>query len=185
MKNFLFTIALVASVMSASAQGSIVNDVFQQKEVFNAEGKSGSSLYVHTLEVLSDIAGSQTKSKYSVDVQDKEEGLVVYKGLLYLGFKKFNLLCGWDVFANFTLKVRCKDDKIQVAMIVPTITYRWTGDPFETTAEVTDVYPTFKYKGKVRIKKASLEIVPKLPNEVDKAVKALGKQLTTFERDDF
>ena len=105
MKKLLMTIALAASVMMASAQGSIVNGAYENKVVREYPGVSAETLYIRALETLSDWAGTQAKSSINIDVQDKEEGLVVYKGQLYLGFHKSNPFHGWDALADFTLKI--------------------------------------------------------------------------------
>ena len=54
MKKLLMTIALAASVMMASAQGSIVNGAYENKEVREYPGVSAETLYIRALEALSD-----------------------------------------------------------------------------------------------------------------------------------
>lgn len=84
----MLTVSLVSTAQNP--------DVYEKKEIITADSVKAGTLYVRTLEALSDWAGSQKRSKANVDVQDKDEGLVVYKGKLYLGFVKQNMLYGWD-----------------------------------------------------------------------------------------
>ena len=123
MKKLLMTIALAASVTMASAQGSIVHGAYENKMVREYPGVSAETLYIRALETLSDWAGTQSKSSINIDVQDKEEGLVVYKGQMYLGTSH-----RWNAFADFTLKIRCKDGRAQVTVTIPSLTAEFQVD---------------------------------------------------------
>ena len=184
MKKVLFFMMLLAA-MTARAQGEMKNGVYETKTVSEVENLTADQLYLRTLEVLSDWAGSQNKSKANIDVQDKEGGIVVYKGSYYLGYRKQNLLYGWDTFADFTLKVRCKDGKIQVSASVPSMTFRWDATNETFTEPVSSFYPEYAYKGKVLLKKASTEFAPQIPVVFDTMVKQLAESITQKEEDDF
>ena len=92
---------------------------------------------------------------------------------------------GWDTFADFTLKVRCKDGRAQISVTVPSLTYYWTANNDEVTVPITEVLPTFQYKGKMLIKKASKALAPKIPQEVDIIIKTIGKRIANPVDDDF
>lgn len=128
MKKAFLTIALLAAGLTASAQGEVKDGAWEDRRVVEVAGASVSTLYLRALEALSDWAGSQEKSKMGIDVQDKDEGIVVYKGEYYLGYGKANFMYGWDTWANFTLKVRCKEGRAQVSATVPSLTFRFTGN---------------------------------------------------------
>ena len=183
MKKVLFLMMLLAAV-TARAQGEMKNGAYETKTVREIGNLTSEQLYVRTLEVLSDWAGSQNKSKVNIDVQDKEGGIVVYKGNYYLGYRKQNLLYGWDTFADFTLKVRCKDGKIQVSVSVPSMTFIWDATSEKYTEPLSAFYPDYTYKGKVLLKKASTEFAPQIPTVFDAMVNKLADDIMQKE-DDF
>ena len=187
MKKLLMTIALAASVMMASAQGSIINGAYENKVVREYPGVSAETLYIRALEALSDWAGTQAKSSINIDVQDKEEGLVVYKGQMYLGFHKSNPFCGWDVLADFTLKIRCKDGKAQLSCHVPTLTFDYTAPEYPNAIETVSlgsIVPTYNYKARYKIKKTAIEYGPKVKPTFDTVILLLGNRLAK-EQEDF
>lgn len=186
MRRLAILFALVLFEMTASAQARITETgIYEYKEVFTAEGVPAHTLYVRALEALSDWAGSQQRSKANVDVQDKDEGLVVYKGQIYLGFKKANLLCGWDGFADFTMKTKCKDGRIQITITVPSLSFYWSCGAENETAPFNEIYPEYKHKGKMAIKKAAQELVEQTFVEPYNAVKYIGSKITQPSDDDF
>ena len=140
-------------------------------------------LYTGALGALSDWAGSQQKTKANIDVQDKDEGLVVYKGKLYLGYGKQNMFYGWDTFADFTLKVRCKDGRAQLIMVVPSLTYYWTADYSEYTAPINELLPEYRHKSKMLVKKASIALAPKVPEEVENVINLISYKMKVVEED--
>lgn len=180
------TIALGASVMMASAQGSIVNGAYENKVVREYPGVSAETLYIRALETLSDWAGTQSKSNINIDVQDKEEGLVVYKGRYYMGYQKGSY-AGWDVFADFTLKIRVKDGKAQLSYHVPTMTFDYTSPEYPNAIETVSlgsIVPTYNYKARYKIKKAAIEYGPKVKPAFDAITLLLGSRLAK-EQEDF
>lgn len=176
------TIALAASVMMASAQGAIVNGAYENKVVREYPGVSAETLYIRALEALSDWAGTQSKSNINIDVQDKAEGLVVYKGKMYLGTLRV-----WDAFADFTLKIRCKDGKAQLSCHVPTLTVAYTDPAYPHVREsvpLGKIVPTYTYKHYYRVKKAAIEYGPKVKPAFDAIILLLGDRLAK-EQDNF
>ena len=85
---------LLMTMIVSAQEYSLTNGAYDNKVVEQYEGVEAGTLYVRALEALSDWAGSQSKSKVNIDVQDKEEGLVVYKGSLYIGYHKVNFMAG-------------------------------------------------------------------------------------------
>lgn len=170
---------LLSVVVALQAQGEIKAGAWEDKKVVEVDGVTKATLYTRALEALSDWAGSQEKSKIGIDVQDKEEGLVVYKGEYYVGYAKANMapMHGWNTWANLTLKIRCKDGKAQVSVSVPSLTFRFTGDGTETSGAIGDMLPDFKYKSKYTNKKAAKELAPKLPTEMEKVIEAMCERL--------
>lgn len=164
---------------------TLTNGVYESKTVVTADSVKASTLYIRTLEALSDWAGSQSQSKINIDIQDKDEGLVVYKGRYYMGYEKANALYGWDTFADFTLKVRCRDGRAQLTVTVPSMTFVWDANGNVHSYPITEFLPTYKYKGVVKIKKAAHKFPPMVPDKFDMIVNMLGKRIAQKPDDDF
>lgn len=184
MKKVLFMIAMLAAGLTAGAQGELKDGAWEDKRIVEVDSVSASTLYLRALEALSDWAGSQGKSKMGIDVQDKDQGLVVYKGEHYLGFGKANFLYGWNVWANFTMKIRCKDGRAQVSAMVPSLIFRFTGEPAELTVPIDQLLPEFCYKSKYAIKRAAKEMSPKVPAEFEAIIALMCKRLAKGSEDD-
>lgn len=184
MKKALLMFAMLTAWLAVSAQGEMKNGVWEEKRVVEVDSASASTLYLRALEALSDWAGSQEKSKIGIDVQDKEEGIVVYKGEHYLGYSKANFMYGWDTWANFTLKIRCKDGRAQVSATVPSLTFRFTGEPAETTAPISEFLPEYKYKTKFTNKRAAREQSQKVPHVFSAIINAMCIRLSQGTADE-
>ena len=185
MKKGLFLLVVTMAVVRVSAQVELTNGVYETKKVLTADSVKAGTLYVRALEALSDFAGSQGKSKIGVDVQDKDEGLVVYKGDYYMGYCKANMLYGWDTFADFTLKVRCKDGKAQLTVTVPSMTFVWDANGNRHSFEISEFLPVYQYKGDYKIKKAAQLYAPQVPDAFDRILELIGNRMTVKDSDDF
>jgi hypothetical protein len=186
MKKVLLFVALMIAMNAYAQESVLTNGVYEQKKVVEVNDKTAGQIYVRALEVLSDWAGSQSRSKANVDVQDKDEGLIVYKGKIYLGYGKANMLYGWDTYADFTLKVRCKDGKVQLTMTVPSMSFQWDGDGHGMySMPLTDFLPVYNYKGDYKIKKAAQKYAPMVPTTIDNTVTALALKIKEKSDDDF
>ena len=188
MKKMFLAIAMVATSLTTFAQATLSADgSYESKIVENYESMSAQDIYVNALEVLSDWTGSQKNSSIDIDIQDKETGLIVFKGQYFLGFHKTNGMCGYNVFADFTVKIRCKDGRAQFSCNVPTITFKWsaTNNPATETAPLNMLYPEYTYKSKLYyIKKASNEFVPTVPDVFNDILNMLATK-THITEDDF
>lgn len=187
MKKLLSITIMLLMTMTISAQVySLTNGAYDNKVVGQYEGVEAGVLYVRALEALSDWAGSQSKSKVNIDVQDKEQGLVVFKGSLYVGFHKVNFMAGWNVYADFTLKIKCKDGRAQVSCHVPSATFDWTAKqyPANTTVPLGEIYPQYNHKSQYKIKKAAIEWAPKIPPLFDEIIKSMTEKMKAHNQDD-
>lgn len=185
-KVLLFSMVLITSLSVSSQEVLLNNGVYEQKKVVEVNDKTAGQIYVRALEVLSDWAGSQSRSKADIDVQDKDEGLIVYKGKIYMGYGKANILYGWDTYVDFTLKVRCKDGKAQLTMTVPSMSFQWDGDGHGMySMPLTDFLPVYNYKGDYKIKKAAQKYAPMVPTTIDNTVTALALKIKEKSDDDF
>ena len=124
MRKLLLLLSLV--VISVNAQNIEINltenGAYEKKEVVKVDSTKAIILFERAMIALSDWTGPDGKAKAGIDYQEKETGTVIYKGRYSLGFKNTFLGDGWYRYAEFTLKVRCKDGRAQVTIIVPSIT---------------------------------------------------------------
>ena len=95
--------------------------VYEQKRVVIVDGTKASSLYRRAMEALSDWTGTEGRSKAGLDYCDKEEGIVTYKGEFYNGYRQLPFGREVPFYTDFTMKIRCKDGRAQVTVIVPTM----------------------------------------------------------------
>ena len=191
MKKIILIFALVTiNIVSFGQNYQLTNGAYDNKIVAQYEGVDATALYVKALEVLSDWSGSQKQSKINIDVQDKDQGLIVYKGSLYVGYhrtSKFLIEVGWNIYADFTLKIKCKDNKAQVSCHVPTVTFDWSAkeNPATTTVSLEEIYPEYICKTKYSIKKTAIEYAPKIPPLFDYVITQLANNLNKQTEDDF
>ena len=95
--------------------------VYEQKRVVIVDGTKASSLYRRAMEALSDWTGTEGRSKAGLDYCDKEEGIVTYKGEFYNGYRQLPFGREVPFYTDFTMKIRCKDGRAQVTVIVTTM----------------------------------------------------------------
>lgn len=185
MKHFLITFCFCLVALFGNAQ-EMVNGVLEYKTVKQFDGMSKDVLYTKALTALSNLAGSLQNSKLNIDVQDKETGLVVYKGQYWVGFHKSNMLYGYDGYADATIDIRCKDGRVQYIVRVPSVTFVWNGDPAQETAPTCELFPEYTYKKKLgNSKKAILDLYPKVPTVMHAIVESIAQKMATDSDDDF
>ena len=179
---------MVTLATFVNAQDFVLNNgVYEMKIVENYNNTSGQKLYEQSLMALSDLVGSKEKSKFNIDIQDKEAGTIVYKGGLYLGFRKINLMCGHDVNADMTIKVRCKDGRIQYTYTIPTITiYVTCAVGVTETIPLSELIPEYRYKARLNyVKKTAQQFGPLVEDEIKKLHQAIVNRTKENEEDDF
>ena len=123
MKKGLLLFMLIACI-NANAQDIELTETgaYEKKEVVVVDSAKAIILFERAMIALSDWSGPDGKAKADIDYQEKETGTVIYKGRYSLGFKNTFLGDGWNRYAEFLLKVRCKDGRAQVTVTVPTVT---------------------------------------------------------------
>lgn len=157
---------------------------YELKVVEQYAGVCAASLYERTLLVLSDIMGSNKQSKTNIDVKDKEGGIIVFKVKYYLGYRKVNISGGYNYYADLSLKVRCKEEKVQYTFTVPSLYLDWN-DVGYTIGRVllSDVIPEYKYKGKLYyVKKGLMQYSASLDESIN-SLKDLITSKTKAEAD--
>lgn len=129
MKKVIFTLLVMMAGLIVNAQVPDIDSaaiiikekgVYEQKRVVIVDGAKASTLYRRAMEALSDWTGTEGRSKAGLDYCDKDEGIVTYKGEFYNGYRQltFGQL---PFYTDFTMKIRCKDGRAQVTVIVPTM----------------------------------------------------------------
>lgn len=121
MKTFLC--AMFGVILNIYAQGLQLNEAgtYEKKEVVTVDGVSAAILYDRAMTALTAMTGADGKAKSGIDYQNQETCTVVYKGSFSLGIRE-TLAGGIRRYGNFTLTVKCKDGRAQVAIDVPTVT---------------------------------------------------------------
>ena len=144
-KLFLSLFVACACVCAkAQAESPVLEDgnyVF--KYVQQADGVSQSMLYLRAHTFLSDWVGPNSNSRTSIDFDDKETATIIVKGSYFLGYQK-EVMYGWNVFADFIVNIKCKDNRFQVITKVPTMSFWWTaGNVALQTIPYNKLYPTY------------------------------------------
>ena len=123
MRKVLFIWAMLAMAVSAGAQGIELtpDGTYEVKNVTDINGVSAQTLYDRAVVALSDWTGASGKASAGLDIHDRDAGIIVYKGHEYMWTKKQRRQ-EYDVFADFSLKVRCKDGKAQITSTIHSMT---------------------------------------------------------------
>lgn len=155
MKKVLLTLVMLVVCHSVYAQETILNDkgAYEKKIVVSVDSTKAGILYDRAMEALSDWTGASGKAQAGLDYHDRDAGTVIYKGHEYIGFKKVFLGDGWERYADFTIKVRCKDGRAQITTTIPTITFVYNKNGMKrnfTAVEVTKAVEDAKGKKKER-----------------------------------
>lgn len=183
---YLLLLSLVA--LTASAQTKLNEQgIYELKVVEQYEGVNADKLYEQSLVALSDVVGSREKSKTNIDVAEKDSKMIVYKGELYLGFRKVNMMCGYETLANFTLKVRCKDGKVQYTLTVPSLSLYWSCNlSTNETIPLNEIIPEYTHKGRLNyLKKAAMQFAETLDQDMTLLQKAIVSKTKAAAEDDF
>lgn len=162
------------------------NGEYERKTVVEVPGTTAQDLYVRALEVLSDIKGSNAKSSSQIDVQDKDAALVLYKGKIYEGFEYYSKFAGagWDAYADFTLRIKCKDEKAQITMTVSTMTFDFNAKPSTQTIPLSELVP-YTYKGNYTFKKSAIKYAPTVAPSMDALMAVICAKMKQGTDDDF
>lgn len=178
MKKVLSTLLFMFAWLALPAQDITLNEnsVYEKKTVVIVENTSAAVLYGRAMEALSDWTGADGRSKAGIDFSDKDAGTVIYKGDYYLGFKKTILGAGWDRYADFTLKVRCKDGKAQVTVIVSSISGIYNKNGVKKTYTIREVVDITK-KSKGKKKESREDFVSDIITTADAMVIAMTDRL--------
>lgn len=122
-RKIIILAAIVAFVVSARSQGIELTPegTYEVKKVTEIDGVNAQTLYDRAVVALSDWTSASGKASAGLDIHDRDAGIIVYKGHEYMWTKKQRRQ-EYDVFADFSLKVRCKDGKAQITSTIHSMT---------------------------------------------------------------
>lgn len=201
MRTIVITLALLMAGLSAGAQDDMygigqpanakqakgdsidikltISGAYEQQRVVSVDGTSAAVLYDRAMMAITDLTGSDGKAKAGIDYQNQETHTVVYKGRFGLPFGN-----GVDYWADFTMKVRCKDGRAQVTMTVPMVEMRASSIRMERSATIGEIKKaTEQAKGNRR--KRGEECLKYIKNSVDAYVMIMETRLTFGSDEDF
>jgi len=179
MKKVLFIFALLLSGLTAGAQDIQLtpDGAYERKEVVTVDSASAATLYDRAMIALTDWTGPDGKAKAGIDYQNQETHTIIYKGMFSLGFKNVFLGDGWHRYANFTLKVRCKDGRAQVTLTVGTMTAIYNRGNLERSWTISETKEAvMKSKGARR--KRGDTLLTDIVETADGIMAAMGAKLT-------
>lgn len=178
------------TIIAAVAQTQLnENGVFELKTVKQYDGKDASTLYQQSLVALSDFVGSDNMSKANIDVSDKDANMIIYKGEVYLGYRRIDALSGFghNVSAVFTLKVRTKDNKVQYVWTAPSLHICVANRPdIDEIVPLNEIIPEYTHQAQMGyIKKSSLEFAGDVNEHIKQLQNNLENKMKTALDDDF
>lgn len=108
---------------------SIVSDLgrYEVETVVEVPGATATELYDRVRVALADWAGPGFKSQNNLDYTERDAGIITSKGRSFFYQHKAN-----EIFANYILKVHCRDGRARVVYSVPSVVqyYRKDGDGY-------------------------------------------------------
>lgn len=180
MKKYLSLILFVAFSLFVNAQEIKPNEdnALELKEVVEVNGMTKDAIFTSVQSMLSDWSYN-ANSQNKIDYDDKESGVVITKGRLFLGYKKVGLVFGWNTYIDYSCTVRAKDNKYQVIIKVPSMYFKFdnTKENAEETAPITSVYPEYNYKSTYTIKKPAKEYAPLIPEAMKAMYQAICNKI--------
>ena len=185
MKKVLLLTLVLTAALPALAQEIELNEdgAYEKKEVVVVDSVEAAVLYSRAMEALSDWTGPDGKAKVGVDFHDRETGTVIYKGTFSLGFKSTLLGSGWNRYADFVLKVKCKDGKAQVTVTVDKIVAIYNRDNITSTSSLRELVETIR-KAKKAKHERGVKLIDDLKETVDLIAASMAKRLQEGNDDD-
>lgn len=187
-KNLAFIIAVlnIAFSFAQTAEPELENGYFVYKYVHQVENLSQNSLYLHTRTFLSDWVGPNANSKNYIDFEDKESGSIIAKGSYFLAYER-EALYGWNIYADFSITIKCKDGRFQVVTKVPSMSFYWTaGNLAIQVAPFSELYPTYTFRSPYKFQRHTDVYAPKMPEYIKQITNIVVDGITSIsDEDDF
>lgn len=163
------------------------NGALELKQVVLVENATKDAIFTNVRSIISDALPTSNNSESAIDYSDIGSGVIIAKGLFYIGDAKGRLSNKWHIYDNYTMTVKVKDGKYQISIKVPSITLEYSGDKTKAVVNTKQIYP--EYDGSdlpsyVKLKQAVIEYGPKIPDSMQALVKILTEKISKVE-DDF
>ena len=173
MKRAFFIFALVLAGLTAGAQDIelTADGSYERKEVVEVDSVSAAVLYDRAMMALSDWTGPDGKAKAGIDYQNPDTHTLIYKGSFYAGYRKI-LMNVIDRYANFTVKVRCKDGRAQVTVNVGTLTAVMASNGRSRTITLGEAIAELKKRSGKRLERGE-EAVAYITDTADDILQAM------------
>ena len=189
MKKLLIIFSFILIVLNIQAQEVAFNEngALELKQVVIVENATKDAIFTNVRSIISDALPISNNSESAIDYSDIGSGVIIAKGLFYLGDAKGNFGCKWHIYDNYTMTVKVKDGKYQISIKVPSITLVYSGDKTKTTVNTKQIYPEYdgsKLPPYVKVKQAVIEYGPKIPDSMRILAKNLNEKISKVE-DDF
>ena len=133
------------------------NSCYMAQEVIAVPDADAVTLYQRALQAFSDFSGTGNANTH-IDYSDKETATVIYKNVYFL-CTIYQFMAGWNMYGDFTIKIRCKNGRAQATVTLSRLTAEQSGrrQVFDI-AGVAKSYPTSKPGRQKRASKAFIEI---------------------------
>lgn len=188
MKKVLFTLALLLATLTAGAQNIELtpDGAYERKEVVTVDSASAAVLYDRAMIALTDWTGPDGKAKAGIDYQNQETHTVVYKGRFSAGTRTKGLV-RFERYANFIVKVRCKDGRAQVTVTIPTLTSTISSNGRTQTSTFREVISYIQKASEKQRERgeATIGTITATADDIHKAMLAALKGLGNVGGDDF
>jgi len=143
---------------------SIIDGALTYKVVNQFDSVSQAQLYLRAHTFISDWVGPNNNSKRSIEFDDKESATIISKGSVFMGYFKSNMFYGYNVYADYTLTIKCKDGRCQYVVKIPSMSFHWTANNIQDeTIPIDRILPTYNYKSNVVEKRVPPTYSPQLP----------------------
>lgn len=189
MKKIFILIAAFIVAISSFGQEVTFNeqDELQIKEVVQTQNITAKQIFVNLQSLISET-NPNTNSQFVIDYSDLETGTIIAKGKYWVGYRKANIACGYDLLADYNLTIRIKEGRTQILIKVPTVSLHWTGKPTDDEkVDVKHVYPQYDgYSSKTYPfpKKLLKQYGPEIPDAMKKLYKTICDKISSSGQDD-
>lgn len=183
--KFIMAFLLLALPMFAQDVKPLNDDgVYEIIEVVNVDGVNVENLYLRAIESLNNWGKSSGKSNSKIEVNDKESGLVIIKGRMWEGAKNAPFGVIWDAYSDFSARIKCKEGRAQITLMVPSMTLIDNMKHNEHTVPLREIIP-YKHKSDYTYKKTILKYTPQVYTSMENLMKHIKEKLQNPGDDDF
>lgn len=174
------------SAVEAVAENVRANGHYKVQEVVSVPDATADILYQRALQALSDWSGPDGNARTQIDYSDKATSTVIYKGSCPLP-KEPGFLYSWQIIADFSLKIRCKDGRAQTTLTISQVDVSSTNpkDLRRETMQLTEFASRLQDKGNKGRKKRATHVLLNSRDLAALLTAAMHSRLSAPLDDDF